>query len=75
MSACTCTDHATYRQLDRDCPQHGDEAEQRRRSSGGGSDTLLDSLRAAQAHVDTLWRQDRDAVVAEAERITQGATS
>ena len=28
---CSCTEHETYRQLDRDCPTHGDAADARRR--------------------------------------------
>ena len=28
---CSCTEHETYRQLDRDCPKHGDAADARRR--------------------------------------------
>lgn len=31
--SCTCTIHADYRELDRNCPKHGDESEARRRQS------------------------------------------
>lgn len=31
MTSCTCTVHDDYRHLDRQCPEHGDAAEERRR--------------------------------------------
>ena len=40
-TSCTCTTTDTYRQLDRECPVHGDRAEQRR----SGTDNEVRQLR------------------------------
>lgn len=57
-TACSCVEHADYRQLDRNCPTHGDTAETRRRREP----TSLERLELATARareMNRLLRLDR----------------
>ena len=54
-TACSCVEHADYRQLDRNCPTHGDAGEALRRREP----TRLEELSLATAKLHELNRKMR----------------